>query len=111
MQNPLFREALAFYEIIDRTQYVMVYQPFAEVKHVLCSMQGKQSKNIEVLPLSSLCHLIGIFWVDVSEKVYILRKHSRLALLSEADEGMEIDEIDDTYSTSTYKSCFVNRWI
>jgi hypothetical protein len=95
MGNPLFKEAPAFYEIIDRSQYVMVYQPFAEVRYILCSVQGKQSKNIEVLPLSSLCYLIGIFRVDVSEKVYILRKHPRLALLSEADKGIEIDEVDD----------------
>jgi hypothetical protein len=81
----IFGEALAFFSITDHNQDVLVYKPLVNVKKVLCSLQGNWQDSVSVLPVSSICHLVGI--ITFATKIYILRKHAGLDLLSEGEQG------------------------
>jgi len=90
--NLVFGEGLAFFEIVEHSQKLVVYQPLAQVTKSLSVLHGKWSGDIAVLPVSSLHSLVGIFCVG--KTVYILRKHPGLEFLDEADKGKEVDQTD-----------------
>jgi hypothetical protein len=82
----IFGEALAFFSITEQNQDVLIYKPLVNVKKVLCTLRGEWKESVDVIPVSSICHLVGIISFDT--KVYILRKHPGLNLLSEGEQGL-----------------------
>jgi len=67
----------------------VVAQPILNVHQVLGTVRGKFSSHIEIIPYKALRNVIGI-WV-FGEKVYILRKHPGLQLLSVEESGQSAD--------------------
>jgi len=102
----IFGEALAFFEIVEHTQYVVIYQRFTDVKQVLSSLRGKLSTNVEIMPTSALNSIIGILHFKDRERVYFLRKHLGLAFLTEAEKGQEVTEIDNDESSNENEEFF-----
>jgi Transposase family tnp2 len=88
--KPVFGEALAFFEMLETKQLVVIYYPLNNCEQVLKKWRGVWSEKMEVLPASAILSIVGI-WSNQS-KVYILRKHPGLALLSEEERGTEPGE-------------------
>jgi hypothetical protein len=96
----VFGEALAFYHIVEHSQSVVVCQPLW-VSQILNCLRGKWSHDIQVLPVSLLQSLVGIFCYH--DNVYVLRKHPGLTLFNEEEKGLkerhdsELNGSDDEY--------------
>jgi hypothetical protein len=88
-----FGEALAFLEIIECSQQVVVYQPLEQVGKMLSAIKGKWLNGIQVMPVLALHSIIGVFCFG--ERVYVLPKHAGLNLLGEEEKGIKIQEIYD----------------
>lgn len=84
--TPIFGEALAFFEVVERHELLVIYHPFIALQPVLRCWRGSMSNEIHVLPASALHCMIGI-WI-YNTKVWILRKHPGLALLT-AEERVD----------------------
>ncbi|KAI0037476.1 hypothetical protein FA95DRAFT_1506941, partial [Auriscalpium vulgare] len=91
--QPVFGQALAFYEATDDSPAIVVYIPLINCKMVLRRWQGKWGKDIKVLPVTSIDSLIGIIECEDSERVHILRKHPGLELLTSVERDVP-DTID-----------------
>jgi hypothetical protein len=99
--NVVFGEALSFYHIAEHSQSVVVCQPL-RVSKILNCLRGNWHHDIQVLPVSSLHSLIGLFCSH--DYVYVLRKHPGLISLNEEEKGLEesqeereLDGSDDEY--------------
>lgn len=90
----VYGEAIAFFEVAEVSQTLVVYHPIVQVKIVLGVLRGNFSKNMEVLPVTSLCDLTGIWSYD-NDRVYILRKHPALDMLNEEEKGNKGDDDND----------------
>lgn len=88
--KPVFGEALAFFELLETKQLVAVYHPVSNCQQVLKTWRGIWSGKIEVLPASAIHSLVGIWFHE--PRVYILRKHPGLNLLSEEESEKEIED-------------------
>ena len=88
--KPVFGEALAFFELLETKQLVAVYHPVSNCQQVLKTWRGIWSGKIEVLPASAIHSLVGIWFYE--SRVYILRKHPGLNLLSEEESEKEIED-------------------
>jgi len=86
----VFGKALAFFDVVQHTQQLVVYQPLEQVTKVLTAIRGKWSINIAVLPVAALCNHIGI--LPLGQNVFILRKHPGLAWLSDEEKGIDSNE-------------------
>jgi hypothetical protein len=89
----VFGEALAFFEVVQPSQKLVVYHPIVQVQQILGVLRGEFSKQVEVLPVTSLHDLVGI-WSYNGKRVYILRKHPALDMLTEEEKG-SVCYIDD----------------
>lgn len=89
----VFGEALAFFEVQETNDVLVVYQPMSGCEQQLNRWRGVWSNGIAVLPVSKITSIVGIW---CSEKwVYILRKHPGLSLLNgEESEKSDEDEIE-----------------
>jgi hypothetical protein len=85
----IFGEALAFFEVVETHQFIMVYHPLVKVNKVLNVWRGVWSDDIEVLPVSALHGLVGIWCLGESEHIYVLRKHPGLSILNQEECGQE----------------------
>src|ERR1700728_3279433 len=81
--KPTFGEALAFIEVQKTKQLLVVYSPVINCQQVLKKWRGVWSDKIEVLPASTIHSIVGIW--PYESRVYILRKHPGLSLLSEEE--------------------------
>ena len=59
--QPTFGEALAFYEVGEMRQSLVVFCPIINQTQVLKAWRGNWSHDIQVLPVSALHSLIGVF--------------------------------------------------
>jgi hypothetical protein len=91
--EPVFGEALAFYEILETQQVLIVYQPIFELQVTLGHWRGIWSDTVQVLPVSALIALVGILCHDT--RVWILRKHPGLAVLNVEERGY-VDIVHDS---------------
>jgi len=83
----IFGKALAFYEVVEYDQWLVIYQPLDIVQKPLTTLKARWSKHTQIIPVKSLCNLIGI--LTFGEKVYVLRKHPGLTWLSDTERGIE----------------------
>ena len=90
--RPTFGEALAFIEVQKTKQLLVVYSPVINCQQVLKKWRGVWSDKIEVLPASTIHSIVGIW--PYESRVYILRKHPGLSLLSEEECGKEQEEVE-----------------
>jgi hypothetical protein len=88
-EEPVFGEALAFYEIIEADELLMVYRPLRQCEQVLRRWRGIWSNDIEVLPISAVKAVVGIW--SYLQRVYVLQKHPGLSLLN-AEESERSEE-------------------
>jgi hypothetical protein len=87
ISQPIFGEALAFYEVTETHKLLVVYHPIINLQQQLGRWKGNWSQNIEVLSASALRDKIGIWtW---NENVHILRKHPALDYLKPEERGAE----------------------
>ena len=91
--QPIFSEALAFYEVVHTNHLLVVYHPLMNAHQVLRRWRGSWSSNIEVLPVTSLHAIVGI--LEFGKYTYILRKHPGLDLLNPEETGKD-DTADST---------------
>ena len=91
--KPVFGEALAFFEKPETGQLVVIYYPLSNCEQVLKKWRGVWSDKIEVLPASTIHSIVGIW--PYEPRVYILRKHPGLNLLSEEECGKEQEEVEE----------------
>ena len=89
---PVFGEAMAFFELLEKKQLLVVYNPLIQCQQVLKKWRGVWSNTVEVLPVSIIQSIVGIrpatAWID------ILRKHPGLAWLTEEESGREPGDAD-----------------
>ena len=93
--QPIFGEALAFFEVIQTGQLLVVYHPLINLTPVLGIWKGKWSNNIKVLLVNRIIDVIGI-WA-YHDNIYPLRKHAALSLLhpEESETTAELENDDD----------------
>jgi hypothetical protein len=91
--HPVFGEALAFFEVVEEDKWLVVYHPLVNCQSIFGKWRGTWSKSIEVLPTSTICSIVGIW--TYFDKVYVLRKHPGLTMLSEEENGQESEENED----------------
>jgi hypothetical protein len=89
---PIFGEALAFYEVISTNQWLVVYHPLCNVQKVLNRWRGTWSHDIEVLEVSEIQGLIGIW--GFNSRIWVIRKHPGLSLLSQEEYGIQTAETE-----------------
>jgi hypothetical protein len=89
---PVFGEALAFFELLDKNQLLVVYNPLNQCQQVLKKWRGVWSNTMKVLPVSKIQRIVGI-WPAMTW-IYILRKHPGLDWLSEEESAREPDDTD-----------------
>ncbi|KAF8890363.1 hypothetical protein BD779DRAFT_1469283 [Infundibulicybe gibba] len=88
--NLIFGEALAFYEIrLETTQLIAVYHPLESIDSGLGYTRGRWSSHIAVLDVEKIIDIVGIWLAEKTKRVYILRKHPGLALLTADECGKE----------------------
>lgn len=96
--NLIFGEARAFYQLGERFggRKLALYTPLQEVKKIFHIPRGKWNPQApEVLEITAIKSLVGI-WVGVlSKEIYILRKHPGLQLLTQEECGLDPEELDD----------------
>jgi hypothetical protein len=89
---PVFGEALAFFELLDKNQLLVVYNPLNQCQQVLKKWRGVWSNTMKVLPVSKIQRIVGI-WPAMTW-IYILWKHPGLDWLSEEESAREPDDTD-----------------
>ena len=89
---PVFGEALAFFELLEKKQLLVVYNPLIQCQQVLKKWRGVWSNTVEVLPVSIIQSIVGIW--PTTTRIDILRKHPGLAWLTEEESGREPDDAD-----------------
>jgi len=85
--KPVFGEALAFFEVLETKQLLVIYYPVNNCHQMLKKWRGVWSDKMEVLSTAAIHSLVGIWTYE--SNVYILRKHPGLAFLSEEEVGKE----------------------
>ncbi|KAI0039342.1 hypothetical protein FA95DRAFT_1504300 [Auriscalpium vulgare] len=90
-ENPVFGQALAYYEVVGTSEAYVVFIPLIDCKLHLKRWKGKWGKAIEALPVKLIQNLIGT--VEFECRVHILRKHPGLHILN-LDELNLGDELD-----------------
>lgn len=91
--QPVFGQAIVFFEVLETKQQLVVYHPVINLHLSLKRWVGNLSKRMEVLPVSALVALIGVW--NWGESVHILRKHPGLEMLTPEESGCTADDSDD----------------
>ena len=91
--KPVFGEALAFFQVLETKQLLAVYHPVGDCKQVLKKWRGVWSEKIEVVAVSDIHSLVGIW--SYESRVYVLRKHPGLNLLNEEESGREMANTEE----------------
>ena len=60
-----------------------------------CRILGKWGSEIQVLPVSSIHAIVGIWEYEVSKNVYILRKHPGLEWLTPEERNIREEEEEE----------------
>jgi hypothetical protein len=96
---PVFGEALAFYELLQKNnELVVVYRCMTNQVKVLNMWRGTWSQDICVLSVKNITNKIGIWKMPhaANANVWILQKHPGLEMLSDAEaeqrEEIEVNE-------------------
>jgi len=87
---PVFGEALAFFELLEKKQLLVVYNPLIQCQQVLNKWRGVWSNTAKVLPVSIIQSVVGIW--PAKTWIYILRRHPGLTWLMEEESSREPDE-------------------
>jgi hypothetical protein len=91
--QPIFGEALAFYEVAATNDLLVVYHPPHNPQKILKRWRGTWSDDIHVLEVTQISGLVGIWCFN--SRSYVLRKHPGLGLLSQEECGIEEDKGED----------------
>ena len=94
----VFGEALAFFEVQETNDLVVVYQPLTGCEQQLNRWRGVWSNKMEVLPVSKVTSIVGI-WCH-KKFVYILRKHPGLTLLNVEETGKGDEDEDENVNVN-----------
>ena len=90
-----FGKALAFYELkVDEKQiFLVVYNALSDVTRPLGQIRGQWQTSISVLEIEFVQDIVGI-WVSPkkAERVYVLRKHPGLEMLTSNECGIEDED-------------------
>jgi hypothetical protein len=89
--QPTFGEALAFYEVGERHQLLVVFHPIINQTQVLKVWRENWSHDIQVLPVSALHSLIGVF-NGRQGRIYIQRRHPGLIHLTQEQQDITHDD-------------------
>jgi hypothetical protein len=95
--TPVFGEALAFYELLQKNnELFVVYHCMKNQVKVLNMWRGTWSQDIHVLPVKNITDKIGIWKMPnaTDANVWILQKHPGLAMLSDAETEQREDNED-----------------
>lgn len=93
ISEPIFGQALVFFEVLETHQQLVLYHPVVDLHLALKRWKGTWSEDIRVLPVSAICHLIAIW--NHEQAVYILRKHPGLEMLTPEEAGSTIEDGDN----------------
>ena len=72
--------------MVETQQLLVVYNPLHECQQVLKKWRGTWKDTIEVLEVSQIQSIVGIW--SGGQWVYVLRKHPGLNLLSDEECGV-----------------------
>lgn len=79
---------MAFYEVLNTADTYVVYFPLEATHTVLGRWQGAWSTSLQVLPISALREIVGIWVYEPTQTVHILRKHPAMSMLDEEERGV-----------------------
>ncbi|KAJ3513341.1 hypothetical protein NMY22_g15065 [Coprinellus aureogranulatus] len=99
----IYGEVHAFYTVkLDRLPdvdiHLAAYTPLQQVKHTLeCTIQGRwpEKSDVRLIECKHIHSIVGI-WAAPSKRVYILRKHPALDILTEEERGQPAAEGSDS---------------
>ena len=94
----IFGEALAFYELLQNHELLVVYHPITNKMKVLNMWRGTWAQDICVLPVKNITDKIGIWKMPdtAHEYVWILQKNPGLEMLTAAEtDQVEENEVDE----------------
>ena len=81
---------MACYEVGERRQLLVVFHPIINQTQVLKVWRGNWSHDIQVLPVSALHSLIGVF-NGRQGRIYIQRRHPGLIHLTQEQQDITND--------------------
>lgn len=84
----IFGEALAFYKAIGLREPVVVYYPLLNVELKVGTLRGQWGASLQVLPISSIAAVVGIWEYAENGRIYILRKHPGLEWLTSEERNL-----------------------
>ena len=90
--DPIFGEALAFFEMLETKQLLVVYHLIGNCMKVLKNWRGVWIDRIEVMLASAIHCVVSIWSYRKSPWVYILRKHPGLPFLSDHEAGRRSED-------------------
>ncbi|KAI0037490.1 hypothetical protein FA95DRAFT_1506916 [Auriscalpium vulgare] len=96
---PIFGRAVAFFEVLETAQKLVVFYPMINLKQSFNRWKGNWSPTIQVCSVSQIRHMVGV--IQYEDRVHILRKHPGLSMLTPeelgiVDSSVELDtEPDD----------------
>jgi hypothetical protein len=79
--------------------HLAVYTPLRQLKHsAKCSVQGTWPTEalIRIIDCRHIHQLVGIWASPLSDRVYVLRKHPGLGMLTEGEKGSDEANQEDS---------------
>lgn len=90
----IFGEALAFYKAIGLREPVVVYYPLVNVESKVGTLRGQWGTSLQVLPISYIAAIVGIWEYAENGTIYMLRKHPGLEWLTPEERDTPEDGED-----------------
>ena len=93
--NIVFGEVLAFYKLTQHENplKIAVFHPLSDIKKSLNVIYGKWATQILAIKVDDIVDIIGIWAAPKCERVYVLRKHPGLELLTSEECGQELEDL------------------
>ncbi|KAH9948377.1 hypothetical protein B0H21DRAFT_805853 [Amylocystis lapponica] len=92
-KDPIFGEALSFLKIDPYPDELVIFHPLVDITHPLNACRGRWSQSLQVLPVSKIVDIVGIW--NHGDSAYVLRKHPGLDWLNSEERGVESDSEDE----------------
>ena len=93
VDKPIFGKALAFFQMEQTKQNIVVYHQLVKMEKTLNVWRGTWSEKLEVLDVTQIADIIGVW--TYNNNVYPLRKHPGSQWISKEEAGTIDDEGKD----------------
>ena len=86
---------MTFNKAREFNEGLVVYYPVLRIESKYGALRGEWGTEPQVLPLSMVSAIVGIWQREDSRNVYILRKHPGLDWLSPEERSLREEDLDN----------------